>query len=102
MQLSQIQISENLSKEQAIMYYLFVDEQLLCAWWDYLDCWNYKDSQLDFENSPELKKKMDEIMKVVNYWECILDQLKCVITYQDIEEYVTNNPHVTKSYLFVR
>ena len=102
MQLSQIQISENLSKEQAIMYYLFVDEQLLCAWWDYLDFWNYKDSQIDFENKPEFKKKMDEIMEVVNYWESILDQLKCVVTYQDIEEYVTNNPHVTKSYLFVR
>lgn len=102
MELSQVQINENMSKEQAIVYYLFVDEQLLCAWWDYLDFWNYKDSQLDFENTPELKKKMDEIMEVVNYWESILDQLKRIITYQDIEEYVTDNPHITKSYLFVR
>jgi len=100
--LNQIEINQDLSKEQAIMYYLFVDEQLLCAWWDYLDCWNYKDSQLDFKNTPELESKMNEIIKVVNYWESILDQLKCIITYEDIENYVRDNPHITKSYLFAR
>ena len=92
-----------MTKEQAILYYLFVDEQLLCAWWDYLDCWNYIDQQLkEKEDKSEFRKKMDDMLEYVEYWEGILDQLKKKVSYEDIEDYVRDNPDVTKSYLFVR
>lgn len=103
MDLNSVKINPNMTKEQAILYYLFVDEQLLCAWWDYLDCWNYIDKELcEKEENPEFKNKMHEIFAYVEYWEDILDQLKKKVSYQDIEDYVEANPHITKSYLFVR
>jgi hypothetical protein len=98
-----IRINPDMTKEQAILYYLFVDEQLLCAWWDYLDCWNYVDKELQEKQSePEFQNKMNEMLEFVEYWENVQDQLKNKISYQDIEDYVRDNPHVTKSYLFVR
>ena len=91
-----------MTKEGMILYYLFVDEQLLCAWWDYLDYWHEEREYEDYENDPELRKKMEETMEVVEYWEDILDQLKIHITYVDIEDYLLDNPHVKKSFLFIR
>ena len=103
MKLRKPPINPDMTKEQAILYYLFVDEQLLCAWWDYLDCWNYIDQQLkEKEDKSEFRKKMDDMLEYVEYWEGILDQLKKKVSYEDIEDYVRDNPDVTKSYLFVR
>ena len=94
-------INQNLTKEQAILYYLFVDEQLMCAWWDYLDVWEeIRDSNL-YESS-EYRNKVMQTMSAVEYWEEILDQLKNIISYEDIENYVASNPNITKSYLFSR
>ena len=94
-------INKKLSKEQAVLYYLFIDEQLMCAWWDYLDAWELvKDSKL--AESTEFRIKMKQTMSAVEYWEEILDELKKIITYEDIEEYVSANPNITKSYLFSR
>ncbi len=94
-------ISQQLSKEQAVLYYLFIDDQLLCAWWDYLDVWEVvKDSNL--AESTEFREKMMQTMAAVEYWEEILDQLKKIVTYGDIEKYVRENPQVTKPYLFSR
>ena len=94
-------INSNMNKEQAILYYLFIDEQLLCAWWDYLEIWDeIKQDQL--AESSEFREKMMQTMSAVEYWEDILDQLKKIITYEDIENYIRENPNVTKSYLFVR
>ena len=45
---------------------------------------------------------MNELFTYVEYWEKILDQLKKKISYADIEDYIRENPHITKSYLFVR
>ena len=92
-----------MNKEQAILYYLFVDEQLLCAWWDYLEYWDeYKYTREDLHNDPVFVKKMNETMEVVEYWENILDQLKMLINFQDIEDYIAKNPQIQKSYLFMR
>jgi len=103
MELNDIKINPNMTKEQAILYYLFVDEQLLCAWWDYLDCWDCIEQELEEKGEePEFKKRMKEIFGYVEYWENILDQLKKKISYEDIENYIRENPHITKSYLFVR
>ena len=94
-------ISQQLSKEQAILYYLFVDEQLLCAWWDYLEIWDdVKENKL--AESTEFRNKMTQTMQAVEYWESIIDQLKKIISYEDIEDYVKKNPQIKKSYLFVR
>ena len=94
-------INQNLTKEQAILYYLFIDDQLLCAWWDYLEVWEeVRDSNL--AESTEYREKDMQTMSAVEYWEEILDQLKRIITYEDIEDYISANPSVTKSYLFSR
>lgn len=101
--MKKIEINKDMTKEQAILYYLFVDEQLLCAWWDYLEFWDdYKDLRVSLHRDPEFVKKMDKTMEAVEYWEHILDQLKLIINYQDIEDYIKENPHITKSYLFVK
>tara|TARA_Y100000004_G_scaffold178331_1_gene220810 strand:- start:380 stop:685 length:306 start_codon:yes stop_codon:yes gene_type:complete len=94
-------INQNLSKEQAVLYYLFIDDQLMCAWWDYLEIWEeVRDSNL--AESTEYREKVMQTMSAVEYWEEILDQLKKIITYEDIEDYISANPNVTKSYLFSR
>ena len=90
-----------MTKGQMSHYYLFIDEQLLCAWWDYLDYWNEFDPD-DLVNNPIAKEKMEEIMMAVEYWEGILDQLKEKITFQDIEDYLALNPHIKKNFLFIR
>ena len=96
-------INQNLTKEQAILYYLFVDDQLLCAWWDYLEYWDdYRKITDDIHKDPEFVKKINKTMEAVEYWEDILDQLKNIITYEDIESYIASNPDIKKNYLFIR
>ena len=73
----------------------------MCAWWDYLEIWEeVRDSNL--AESTEYREKVMQTMSAVEYWEEILDQLKKIISYEDIEDYISNNPNVTKSYLFSR
>ena len=94
--------TETMSKEGMILYYLFIDEQLLCAWWDYLDYWNAQIERDEDMKSDEFMKKLANTMKYVEYWEDILDQLKEQVTFQDIEEYLRANPNIKKSFLFIR
>jgi len=103
MTLQKTTIDPNMSKEAMILYYLFIDEQLLCAWWDYLDAWHLE-KELDelWHQNEELRKKMRQTMESVEYWEDILDQLKKHITYEEIEDYLRENPQVKKSFLFIR
>ncbi len=93
---------KTMSQEAMILYYLFVDEQLLCAWWDYLDLWHEEREYEEYDSDHELRNSMQEIMNAVEYWEDILDQLKKHISYEDIENYIKENPHVKKSFLFIR
>ena len=73
----------------------------MCAWWDYLDAWEeVKDSNL--AESSEFRGKVMQTMAIVEYWEDILDELKKIVTYQDIEDYVSEHPEIKKSYLFIR
>jgi len=101
MELQNTNIDKNMSKNQAVLYYLFVDEQLLCAWWDYLDAWD-KIKEEELSESTEFREKVMQTMSVVEYWENILDQLKKIISYQDIEDYIREHPEIKKSYLFMR
>ena len=90
-----------MTKEQAILYYLFVDDQLTCAWWDYLEEWeHYK--HVNLENNTDFQEVQLETMKAVEYWEDILDQLKKMVSYEEIEDYIKEHPEIKKSYLFVR
>jgi hypothetical protein len=90
-----------MSKEAMILYYLFIDEQLLCAWWDYLDVW-HDTKEAKIAESSEFREKIMQTMDIVEYWEQILDELKKYISYQDIENYIKEHPDIKKSYLFVR
>ena len=101
MVLQNININSNMTKEQAILYYLFIDDQLMCAWWDYLDAWEkVKDNNIS-ENT-KFREKVMQTMAVVEYWENILDQLKKLISYEDIEDYIREHPHIKKTYIFMR
>ena len=101
MKLPKTIVNKQMTKEQAILYYLFVDDQLTCAWWDYLEEWQeYK--QTIPENNPQFQQIQLETMKAVEYWEDILDQLKKMISYEEIEDYIKEHPEIKKSYLFVR
>ena len=96
-------ISKDMSKEQAILYYLFVDEQLICAWWDYLEYWNdYKQMHDVIYDDQEFVKKQNETMEAVDYWEAILDQLKEIVTMENIEDYLKEHPEIRKNYLFIK
>ena len=101
MNLPKTKINTKMTKEQAILYYLFVDDQLTCAWWDYLEEWE-EHKLFCVENNTEFQKIQLQTIKAVEYWEDILDQLKKIISYQDIEDYIKEHPEIKKSYLFVR
>ena len=101
MKLPKTIVNKQMTKEQAILYYLFVDDQLTCAWWDYLEEWEeYK--QTIPENNSQFQQTQLETMEAVEYWEDILDQLKKMISYEEIEDYIKEHPEIKKSYLFVR
>ena len=103
MQLKKTKINtETMSKEAMILYYLFIDEQLLCAWWDYLDYWHEQTDADEDPVSEEFMKKLENTMEYVEYWEDLLDQLKVHISFQDIEDFLRANPHIKKSFLFIR
>ena len=101
MSIPKTKINQQMTKEQAILYYLFVDDQLTCAWWDYLEEWEEFKQEAP-ESNGEFQKLQLETMEAVEYWEDILDQLKKLISYEDIEDYIKNHPEIKKSYLFVR
>ena len=101
MKIPKTNINTQMTKEQAILYYLFVDDQLTCAWWDYLEEWEqYK--HVNPENNTDFQKVQLETMKAVEYWEDILDQLKKMVSYEEIEDYIKEHPEIKKSYLFIR
>ena len=101
MKLPKTKINMQMTKEQAILYYLFVDDQLTCAWWDYLEEWqDFKESVP--EDNAEFQKVQLQTIEAVEYWEDILDQLKKIVSYQDIEDYIKDHPEIKKSYLFIR
>ncbi len=101
MKLPKTKINLKMTKEQAILYYLFVDDQLTCAWWDYLEEWqDFK--ELATESNAEFQKVQLQTIKAVEYWEDILDQLKKMISYEEIEDYIKEHPEIKKSYLFIR
>ena len=101
MNIPKTEINKQMTKEQAILYYLFVDDQLTCAWWDYLEE-REEHRQLSPENNSSFQRVQLETMKAVEYWEDILDQLKKMVSYQEIEDYIKEHPEIKKSYLFVR
>ena len=101
MKIPKTNINTQMTKEQAILYYLFVDDQLTCAWWDYLEEWEqYKN--VNPENNTDFQKIQLETIKAVEYWEDILDQLKKMVSYEEIEDYIKEHPEIKKSYLFIR
>lgn len=101
MKLPKTKINMQMTKEQAILYYLFVDDQLTCAWWDYLEEWQDL-KELAPETNTEFQKVQLQTIKAVEYWEDILDQLKKIVSYEEIEDYIKDHPEIKKSYLFVR
>ena len=71
MKLPKTKINKQMSKEQAILYYLFVDDQLTCAWWDYLEEWQ------DFkELAPEKNSEFQKIQFDKKCTACLLQQTK--------------------------
>ena len=101
MKLPKTKINFKMTKEEAILYYLFIDDQLTCAWWDYLEEWQ-EFKQLAPETNSEFQKIQMQTIKAVEYWEDILDQLKRIVSYQEIEDYIKEHPEIKKSYLFIR
>ena len=61
MNIPKTEINKQMTKEQAILYYLFVDDQLTCAWWDYLEEWE-EHRQLSPENNSSFQRVQLEDM----------------------------------------
>ena len=95
--LTELQLPE--SREDKIVYFLWLDDQLLELWAEYL---NMK-CLFPFSNTRDerQKKQIDDKLLLIEHFEMYLDAIRLHITYEEIEGWARENNY-RKKFIFNR
>ena len=87
------------SKADKIVYFLWLDDQVMEIWSEYLNmkCFFSDDSEED----EKLRVKMNKKLELVDYFELYLDALRLHITYDEIDAWASKNNY-WKRYIYNR
>jgi hypothetical protein len=86
------------SKSEKIVYFLWLDDQVMELWSEYLNMKCFFSSD---EEDPELRAKMEKKLLLVDYFEMYLDALRLHITYEEIDAWASKNNY-WKRYIYNR
>ena len=93
-------VSPKWTKKQKILYFLWLDEQIMFFWGLYLDK-KYELPDDDFWSEEE-KEELDEYLKTIEYFEDHQSELVDEYSYEEIDEFIKRNPVLCKNFTFFR
>tara|TARA_A100001391_G_scaffold134305_1_gene93192 strand:- start:116 stop:442 length:327 start_codon:yes stop_codon:yes gene_type:complete len=86
------------SKSDKIVYFLWLDDQVMELWSEYLNMKCYFGNNIETE---PLREKMEKKLILVDYFEMYLDALRLHITYDEIDAWASKNNY-WKKYIYNR
>ncbi len=93
-------INVSWTKDQKMIYFLWLDEQVMHYWSLYLDL---KMSLPDDEFWPhEDIEKLNKYLELIEYFEEYQKEITSEYTYEEIDMFVKNNPKICDSFTFFR
>ena len=93
-------INPNWSKSQTIIYFLWLDDQVMAYWSLYLDM----KCQLpfgDFWTAPDTKT-LSGYLQIIEHFEGYQKEILEIYTYHDIDQFIKDNPDICKNFNFFR
>ena len=93
-------INPNWTKKQKLLYFLWLDDQVMTYWSRYLDL---KHNEPEDEIwSKEYIRKLDDCLLVIDHFEAYQKQITDEFTYEQIDQFVRENPEICKNFSFFR
>ena len=86
------------SKGDKIVYFLWLDDQVMELWSEYLNMKCFFGNNIEDE---PLREKMEKKLLLVDYFEMYLDALRLHITYDEIDAWASKNNY-WKKYIYNR
>ena len=93
-------INPDWSKKQKILYFLWLDDQVMTYWSLYLDMKCLLPS--DESWSPEDIKKLNDYLQIIEYFEKYQSEVVAEYTYGEIDQFIKDNPDICKNFTFFR
>ena len=93
-------INPSWSKKQMILYFLWLDDQIMTYWALYLDI----KGQLPTDDSwvIEEQAKLDGYLQIIEHFEKYQSEIMETYTYEDIDRFIRDNPDICKNFTFFR
>ncbi len=87
------------TKKEKILYFLWIDDQVMDLWAQYLELkgYTYMTNEITNKNAQLAAEKL----KLIEHYEQYMDALKLHITYKEIDTWATANSHY-KRYIYNR
>jgi len=93
-------INPEWSKKQKILYFLWLDDQVMTYWSKYLDLkHSFPDGSFW---SKEDMKSLDDCLIAIEYFEKFQQEISDEYSYKEIDDFVRSNPSICKSFTFFR
>jgi len=93
-------INADWSKQQKMLYFLWLDDQVMTYWSLYLDMKCDLPTH-DFWTKEDMEK-LDGYLQTIEYFERYQGELILEYTYEEIDEFVRSNPDICKNFTFFR
>ena len=93
-------INPNWTKTQKLLYFLWLDDQVMTYWSRYLDL-KHNEPEDDYW-SKEYIKKLDDCLIAVDYFETYQKEISDEYPYEEIDKFVRENPDMCKNFAFFR
>ena len=91
-------IDPELSKTQKMIYFLWLDEQIMNYWSLYLDMKCSLPENALWTNKDMVA--LGDYLEVIEYFEKYQQEITNEFSYEEIDEFVRNNPHLCEKYKF--
>ena len=91
-------MSKKYTKEQKIVYFLWLDDQIMMYWAQYVELkFQYGE---EFEPPQHISVRLSDLLATIDYFEAHQDVLKKDISYADVDSFVRTHPQLCKKYLY--
>ena len=93
-------INPSWTKKQKMLYFLWLDDQVMTYWSRYLDL---KHTLPDGDFWPkEAVKELDDCLVVIEYFEKYQKEISDEYPYEEIDKFVRAHPEICKNFTFFR
>jgi len=93
-------INPSWTKRQKILYFLWLDDQVMTYWSKYLDLKHSLPCD-DFW-SKESIKELDDCLVIIEHFEKYQQEISSEYSYEEIDEFVKTHPGICKNFNFFR